>query len=250
MKTLVKYILQKILGFRLYLFVFSLYITATLKRNRKEGDFLHFLSLLPDGSTVLDLGANIGVMSVHMARKLPKSEIMAFEPVPDNLENLHRLLRHYNVKNVKVYPMALGNAKGYASIILPEHSSVKFQGLSHIEGVEGTEGDTGKRYQVPMERLDDFEEFFAAGRRISGIKIDVENYEFEVLSGAVKLLERHRPLIYAELWENQNRTRCMELLTGIGYRIFVLQNGELVTFEAGTHQTQNFFFRFLPADRQ
>ena len=45
MKTLVKFVLQKVLGFKNYLFIFSLYIIYTLKNNRKEGDFLHFLSL-------------------------------------------------------------------------------------------------------------------------------------------------------------------------------------------------------------
>ena len=249
MKTLVKLVLQKVLGFNNYLFIFSLYIIATLKRNRKEGDFLHFLSMLPDNSTILDIGANIGVMTVHIARKLPESQVLSFEPVPENLQTLQRLLTYFKLTNVKVFDFALGNYTGSAEIILPEHNHVKFQGLSHIEGVEGSEGDTGIKYKVAMHRLDDIPELQLAEKPISGIKIDVENYEFNVLDGARNLLAKHKPLIYAELWDNQNRVECLKLLSSIGYSAFVIQSGVLVKFEADKHQTQNFFFKVLPGSK-
>jgi FkbM family methyltransferase len=243
MKTFIKLVLQKSLGFNNYLFIFSLYIIATLKYNRKEGDFLHFLSMLPDHSTVLDIGANIGVMSVHIARKLPDSQVFSFEPVPENLNTLRRLLKFFKLGNVKVFDIALGNYEGTAEIILPEHNHVKFQGLSHIEGVEGTEGDSGRKYKVRLHRLDDIAELQSPLKPVTGIKIDVENYESKVLEGAVKLLTKFKPLIYAELWNNQNRVDCMKLLTNLGYNTFVLEKGELVKFESDKHDTQNFFFQ-------
>jgi len=249
MKTLVKFVLQKILGFKNYLFIFSLYIVATLKSNRNEGDFLHFLSMLPDDSTVLDIGANIGVMTVHMARKLPGSQVFSFEPVPENLHTLRRLVKFYKLRNVKVFGVALGNYEGTAEMILPEHKHVKFQGLSHIEGVEGTERDSGINYTVAMHRLDSMPELKSPVKPISGIKIDVENYEYNVLEGAKELLAKYRPVIYAELWDNQNRADCMKLLTEIGYTILVLENGVLTKFVAGKHQTQNFFFQLLPESK-
>jgi FkbM family methyltransferase len=246
MKTLVKLVLQKLLGFKNYLFIFSLYITATLKNNRKEGDFLHFLTMLPDNSTVLDIGANIGVMTVHIARKLPGSQVFSFEPVPDNLFTLRRLLKYFKITNVKIFEMALGNFNGTAEIILPEYKNVKFQGLSHIEGVEGSEGDTGEKYTVPMHRIDDIPELKELSKPVSGIKIDVENYEYNVLEGAKNLLTKYKPIIYAELWENQNRADCIKLLSEIGYLPYVLVDGVLIIFESGKHHTQNFFFQLLP----
>jgi FkbM family methyltransferase len=246
MKTLVKFVLQKVLGFKNYLYFFSLYIAATLKNDRKESDFLHFLSMLPDNSTVLDVGANIGVMTVHLAKKLPGSQIFSFEPVPDNLNTLRRLIKHFKLTNVKVFDFALGNFEGTADIILPERSHVKFHGLSHIEGIEGTEGDCGKKYKVPMHKLDEIPELKALSKPLTGIKLDVENYEFQVLAGATKLIKQYNPIIYVELWENQNRTNCMKLLTDLGYSIFVLENGVLVIFDSLKHQTQNFFFQIAP----
>jgi FkbM family methyltransferase len=249
MKTLVKFVLQKVLGFKNYLFFFSLYIAATLKNDRKESDFLHFLSLLPDNSTFIDIGANIGVMTVYLARKHPGSQVFSFEPVPDNLNTLYRLIRFFRLTNVIVIESALGNYEGTAEVILPEHKHVKFHGLSHIKGIEGTEGDSGVKYKVPMHRLDEMPEFQSLSKPLTGIKIDVENYEHEVLLGAVNLLTKYKPVIYAELWENQNRIDCMKLLTDLGYSIFVLYKGELVIFDERIHHTQNFFFKVAPGPR-
>jgi len=235
MKTLIKFVLQKVFGFKNYLFIFSLYINATLRNNRKEGDFLYFLSMLPENSTILDIGANIGVMTMHIALKLPHSKVYSFEPVPENLYNIRRLIKFYSIKNVTVFDIALGNYNGKAEIIMPKINHVKFQGLSHVKGVEGSEGNSGIKYNVSIRKLE---------KPVSGIKIDVENYEYNVLEGARNLLLEHKPLIYAELWENQNRADCMKLLTDIGYSIFVLENGLLVKF--GSQQTQNFFFQIMP----
>ena len=97
---------------------------------------------------------------------------------------------------------------------------------------------------MPMYKLDDLVEMQSLAKPVSGIKIDVENYEFNVLEGARKLLIKHEPIIYAELWENQNRIDCIKLLTEIGYTTFILDKGVLVKFDSARHQTQNFFFKY------
>jgi FkbM family methyltransferase len=242
MKSLIKLILQKILGLSNYLFVFSIFISATLKHNRKEGDFLHFLSLLPDNSLVLDIGANIGVMTIHMGRKLPKATVYSFEPLPANLHNLRKLVKFFNLKNVKVFETALGNYEGTASIILPEENHVKMQGLTHVEGVEGSENSRGMKFEVPMHRLDDIPELLDPKKPLSGIKLDVENYEFQVLEGATRLIYRYKPIIYTELWDNQNRSKCFQMLNEAGYRTFILEKGNLIPYDSLKHTTQNFFF--------
>ncbi len=64
------------MGFRTYLYVFAIFKIKTLRSDPKEKDFFHFLSLLKDGKgAVLDIGANIGIMTVHLARKLPNSTV-------------------------------------------------------------------------------------------------------------------------------------------------------------------------------
>ena len=45
--------------------------------------------------------------------------------------------------------------------------------------------------------------------RVTGIKLDVENFEAHVLRGATELLKRDHPIIYCELWDTPNRQEVM-----------------------------------------
>ena len=85
------------MGFQTYLFVFALFKIKTLRTDAKEKDFFHFLSLLKDGQgAVLDIGANIGIMTVHLSQNLPNCEVHVFEPIPDNLSVLKRIIAKFN----------------------------------------------------------------------------------------------------------------------------------------------------------
>ncbi len=240
MKHTVKYILQKILGLENYLFVFSLFTMGKLKYDRKERDFLHFLSLLSDGETLLDIGANIGVMTVHMARRFPASTVCSFEPVPVNLLVLRKMVKLFGLKNVTVYGFALGDHSGEMAMILPEDRSVALHGLSHVKHYSIQEFNKGKEFTVAMKRLDDIQELKSL--EIAGIKLDVENFEYFVLSGGKELIDRCKPVIYSELWDNKNRINTFRMLENSGYRIMVREHKKLVPFDRKKHQTQNFFF--------
>ncbi len=74
------------------------------------------------------------------------------------------------------------------------------------------------------------------------MKIDVENFEYFVLKGGEKIIEKNHPVIYCELWDNNNRKKCIELLNNLGYSAFVLQKKELVRYENATVDKHNFFF--------
>ena len=131
MKNAVKYILHTLLGFKNYLFVFSLFKISTLKRDKKEKDFFQFLRLIPENTAVLDIGANIGIMTVHLAR-IKGATVYAFEPMPNNIAAFQRIVRHFKLSNVKLFEVALGNTEGEAEMVMPVISSVRMQGLSHV----------------------------------------------------------------------------------------------------------------------
>jgi hypothetical protein len=64
------------LGLDNYLFLFSLFIIKKLRWDKNEKDFIHFLNLLPREGIVLDIGANIGVMSYYLARDRNKGRYL------------------------------------------------------------------------------------------------------------------------------------------------------------------------------
>ena len=238
-KNTTKYILQKVLGFQFYLYVFSLFKIRTLHSDSNEKDFFHFLSLLKDGEgSVLDVGANIGIMTVHLGQKLPHSVIHAFEPMPTNVSVLKRIISKFNLTSVKLHEIALGDSKGSVKMVLPENGKTKMQGLSHVKHDSITEWNEGEEFDVPLDTLDNI----LQSEKIQGIKIDVENFEYYALKGGRKLLEKDHPIIYAELWDNENRKNCFELLNNLSYKTFIVQNDQLISFDESKHISQNFIF--------
>jgi hypothetical protein len=63
-----------------------------------------------------------------------------------------------------------------------------------------------------------------------------------VLKGAEKLIVKHQPVVYCELWDNDNRKKCIDFLNNLNYAAFILHKKELVPFEKATVKKHNFFF--------
>ncbi len=242
MKSAVKYILHKLLGFDYYLFVFSLFKIYTLKKDKNEKDFFHFLKLIPSNTTILDIGANIGIMTVHLAKNIKNSTVISFEPMPNNIKAFKKVINYFKLKNVSLFEIALGNSEGEVEMVMPVVSNVRMQGLSHVVHETITEFNEGVKLKVPLKMLDKISELTNSTQAISAIKIDVENFEFFVLEGGKELIKKHQPVIYAELWDNENRYSCFQLLTSLGYQTFVVINNQLVLFDANIHKKQTFIF--------
>ncbi|NCI45552.1 FkbM family methyltransferase [Sediminibacterium soli] len=239
MKNLLRSFCQKLLGYRNYLYVFALF---SIKRMQwgggHEKEFLYFLDMIPDNrSTVLDIGANIGVMAASIATKHTQAEVFAFEPIPDNQRTIERVVKHHGLKNIRLFKTALGDAAGEIKMVVPVVGSSNMQGLSHV--VEAGRKNDGAFFTVPVQRLDQIPELIAA-EKISAIKIDVENFEYYVLKGAQGLLEKHKPVIYCELWENERRSLCLDYIRSMGYAVKIFQDNALADFNG--QEGINFFF--------
>jgi FkbM family methyltransferase len=242
MKTFIKYILQKILGLKTYLYLFARFIIIKIRWDKKEKDFFHFMKLIPDNGIILDLGANIGVTSYHLAKNFPQSTVYSFEPLQLNMDTLRRVKNKFKLKNVKEFQVAVGDKNGKIEMVMPVVNRVPMHGLSHVVGAEKNGNDSGLHSVVHMVCLDNFENINKNGEKVTAIKIDVENYEYAVLKGGENTIAKHRPVIYCELWDNENRKKCLKLLNNLGYSAFVLQGKKLVEPEKSTAKKHNFFF--------
>ncbi|OFX87997.1 MAG: hypothetical protein A2W99_11445 [Bacteroidetes bacterium GWF2_33_16] len=241
-KNFIKYVLQKLLGLKTYLFLFSLFMIRKLQWDKREGAFIRFLNMIDDSGNILDVGANIGVMTYHFAKKKPSTTIHSFEPVELNYNNINRIKQKFKLNNVVLYNYALGNENTEIQMILPKINGVYFHGLSHV--IKGDKPEIGNKYNVQVKRLDDIDGFIQMP--VTAIKIDVENYEYEVLLGAEKIICKNRPLIYCELWMGETRRKSFEFLCRHNYSAFVQQCNMLTSFDGQSHH-QNFFF--IPVER-
>lgn len=232
LKQIIKNLLHKILGFNNYLFLFSIYSIKKLRRNKYEVEFHYFLDKIPEDGIVLDIGANIGITTVALAKKATRGMVYSFEPMPDNVKALKRIINYYKLKNVKLFETALGDETGQIEMVLPIIQNTKMQGLSHVvEPGNESSWNKGKKCIVPIQKLDDLlrDEHL---EKIDAIKIDVENYEYFVLRGAHELLTKYQPVIYCELWKNEKRDLTLNYLKSLGYTIKVYddQSKKLVDY--------------------
>ena len=77
-------------------------IYATVKWRRAEPEFFRLLDLIPNSGTVLDIGANLGVTTVLLSLKCPNAQIVAFEPVSSNCENIEMMAKLFRLRNISV----------------------------------------------------------------------------------------------------------------------------------------------------
>lgn len=240
MKNTIKSILQKVFGFKNYLTVFSLYCIRRALKGVYEREFAFFVKMIPDKGIILDIGANIGITAVPLAIRKKGAVVHAYEPIAENFAALSRVTSIYKLENIRLLNLALGQSTGVLKMIMPLQGNAKQQGLSKMYEAGSTE--KGKIYDVQVVRLDDR---YTDKDQISAIKIDVENFEYEVLKGAGALLNRCKPMVYCELWNNDKRRLVLELMQQQhGYRIYVFdEEKELLNEVQASYagEVNNFF---------
>ena len=239
MKNTIKYILQTLLGYQRYLYWFSIFKIKTLKEDKKEKDFFKFMTEISSSGDIIDIGANIGIMTYHLSKQFPERVIYSIEPMPDNLSVLKRIISRFKLKNVTVLPNAVGEKEEDLEMILPVNGRVKMQGLAHVvhDSIdEWNEGETTLTKAITIDNT-------FKNVNIGGIKMDIENFEYFALKGGVNILSQWQPTIYLELWDNENRAKCFELLENIGYSAYIVKNNELQKFNPDMHRHQNFIFK-------
>ncbi|WP_216593181.1 FkbM family methyltransferase [Sediminibacterium salmoneum] len=192
---------------------------------------------------VIDAGANVGYTSVIFAKAFPSSSIISYEPVRLLSQIIYRVVRFFRVNNIEVRQKALGDSLETVMIKTPVIQGVKKQGLSYIdkevdrEDIELIKSSIAE--EVDMVTLDsDWGNHI--NPPISGIKVDVENFEYFVLKGARNLVMKFRPIVMAELWDNARRNSCIQLMQELGYKTFVIKNKELVKYQG--QSSLNYFF--------
>lgn len=201
------------------------------------------------GGYLLDIGANIGLISIPFAKTVRKP-VFAVEAVPDNVEVLRRNVELNGLEDlITILPFAAGDQPGVAQI----------QVEGDLRPGEGTgtgnilpPGSTwGVRQPVNVRTLDD------AGLPpgCSVIKIDTDGYDLKVLQGGARFLERERPLIFGEFsahclaWHGQTIDDVATFAAEHRYKTLfrVGQSWEFRSYERGMTVEQDLLL--VPSER-
>jgi len=188
------------------------------------------------GDTVLDLGANVGLHTTAFSKLVGDcGKVHAFEPNPSLFGYLT------TIPNVRVWPVAVGNRLSLETFFLPVDNSEVGSLVDAREFV----GDIPTRLltvpQVPIDQIEELSDVMP-----SFIKIDVERYEYQAITGMLQLINRSKPVIVFE----SNTIEIELLLNNLGYQVASMAPSNMgitpanvVAFARGVHDP----VKFLPS---
>lgn len=144
------------------------------------------LQIVRPTDTIVEAGANIGVLTVPLARAVPRGVVYAFEPQRLTFQILNANIALNGLTNVHARHAAAGGARGLINVpVLDPMVLQNFGGLSLLAGESGE--------PVPVQTIDSLN---LATCRL--IKADVQGMELDVLKGAEATIKRCRPILYVE----------------------------------------------------
>jgi FkbM family methyltransferase len=191
-----------------------------------EPDLQVCLALLQPGDRVVDVGAHVGLYSLACARRVgPRGQVLALEPMPWTYAVLRRLGAESGCTNLTLLRVAASDADGLRWMSVPRDR----YGLANHYLAQVTAQPEPRGRRVSAVALDGLLRTLS----VALLKVDVEGHELPCLQGSMETIRRCRPALLVEIGgptagpSASERAAVFTLLGGQGYRVFVLEDGQL-----------------------
>ncbi|HEY7299470.1 MAG TPA: FkbM family methyltransferase [Xanthobacteraceae bacterium] len=174
-----------------------------------RGEAELFGQLLRPSMTAVEIGANIGVHTIALARFVgPQGSVVAFEPQRIVFQMLCANLALNALTNVTAYQSAAGRAPDF--LMVPRLDYAK---PGNFGGVSLGSAEQGER--VSVVTIDSL-----ALPSCELLKIDVEGMERDVIEGAMNTIQKFRPRMYVENDRAEKSRALINRLLGLDYRLY------------------------------
>ena len=187
--------------------------------------------LVLPSSLVLDIGANIGAHTLHLAQLVgPDGRVMAFEPTDFAFRKLRR--------NLELNPLLAARVEAYHCFLTANDNAgvpraiYSSWPLSVEVGLHAKH--LGREMQTELAQARSLDNLLneCADRKVQLVKLDVDGFECDVLRGATSMLRDVRPIFVMELAPyvlEERKTSLEELLS------YFLPNG-YAFYDERTHR--------------
>lgn len=150
--------------------------TRRLPEPEPDQYFPKGLRLAKKMGSFFDVGAYTGdTLGYVVSKKIAFGRYIAFEPDPENFKPLSKLVKRMGINFLKALPYAIGSKKC-------EMGLISNGGASRL-----ATGARNKVRCIPCDQLNEEPPTY--------IKMDVEGFEMDVLSGALKTIEKSGPAL-------------------------------------------------------
>ena len=136
------------------------------------------------GDVVIDIGANVGSVSIMLAKKFPFLKIYSYEAHPINYQNFIRNIKENNVENIMAFNNAVYSEDGY---LLEMNLNIENTGASNafVDAEKQPElyAPEHAKVDVPTVTLDTIISSHGI-EKIKFLKMDCEGSEFEIIENS------------------------------------------------------------------
>lgn len=185
-------------------------------------------SNLREGSVFFDVGANVGLYSITIAKKFENINIYAFEPIPNTIHEFKENIDKNDVPFGKIFLIesAVSDQNGYVNITTDFHCS---NYLTQSDSVVN-------HMRVESVTIDSFVQKNDISK-IDFIKIDIEGHEYQVLKGALESIKKFRPIILVEIVEKdpnfsdnkfEDPKKSISLLLDFDYQYYIIDDNSIL----------------------
>lgn len=198
-----------------------------------EPNQLYYLnSLLKQGMTFIDVGANSGIYSLFSAYKIQsRGLVLSFEPSQREFSKLKTNILINSFKNIKSFRLAISDSIAQTKLLIANDFHAGHNTFGNFvykdTGLVGTETvDT-----ITLDQILEQEKL----TRVDVIKLDIEGSELKALRGAEKTIQQFNPIFLIEILDSilkncgTNAEEVWDFLSKRDYLIFTydLYTGDL-----------------------
>lgn len=206
-KLLKRFKLENELIFTWHIFRYEVYMNLNLKsyidqqlafnKNYTKNINFHILKNISPDTTFLDIGSNIGTTSLPAATAFRSVDVHCFEPNPTINKKLEENIALNSLDNVCIHDIGISNEKSVRKFYFPKQN---FGNLGTSSLHKNDDIIDPIETEISLCTIDDL--YVGYPKPISVIKIDVQGHELEVLTGAIKTINKFKPVI---IFEHEDR---------------------------------------------
>ena len=178
---------------------------------------------LRDFDYFLDIGSNIGFYSLYFASKYKNLNVMSFDPIKENYDQLNRSIELNKFTNFNTYNFALSdteeNKTMWVTDLKKKGGFSIYEETDYKNEIQNNNYDESKLSKTLVESKV-FDKNFEISEKKILVKIDVERHELFCLLGMKKLLEEssNKTFVQVEI-TNQNKEKVFKILQNYGFKL-------------------------------
>lgn len=178
-------------------------------------------SLTSPGDTILDIGANIGALTIPLAKHVGQDgQIYAIEGQIENFYHLCANLVINDLSEVRAFNCLAGDKRSESRVFYGDKSSSQSQNNGSFSFCNII--DTPFEFKSNCDRIiiETMDHILSHVDRLDLVKIDVEGAEPQVLNGMLCLINKHLPYIYCECASEKSYREIVPILESLDYSCF------------------------------